>query len=269
MNNKLCIKLYLDEQSTISRLTRRVYEDELKKINSKVPLVENQVDINKTYMIREKNKLEVGFFIRNGLNKNISFEYVPLMIEDTKGNVIASEVFNFKGNGVIPPYSAKPFSVFLELKEGCKFNEKEKYTIKISNFDELNVFGSTKTEIENMPDNLTFEQEKEIDDYVKSLNTLSASEFNISLYKFFYNENRGIQCTLLLRNGTNSEAVLEKLPLRILDEKSKIVAYKVFTGKEELIKVNPKKSIFMDLYFEPFEVLEKSCDLSKCRVIFE
>ena len=269
MKENIDIILSLNEMDSTSSLKTTVYTEELKQINAKHPLGENKVDINQTYFMKNDNMLEVGFFIRNGLKQNLSMEEMPITIHDSKGDEILTQSFNFKKSGIIPSCCGRPFCVNFKLPEGFIFDETKEHNIKFNAIDNLKAFQSVATEIENMPSNLTFEQEKAIRDFENSLPTLKAKEFSISVYNIRYNDNGGIVCELLLRNGNDKEAKLEKLPISIIDENGSTIARNVFAKEEGLAKVSPKKSEIMSFEFKFPESNASKFDLSKCRVEYK
>ena len=266
MENIIDIKLSLEEIDSGSTLKTTVYTEELKEINAKNPLSENKVDINKTYFMKNDNMLEVGFFIRNGLKQNLSMEEMPITIQDASGDEILTQSFNFKNFGVIPSYCGRPYSVNFNLSEGVIFDETKQHSVKFNAIDKLKAFQSVATEIENIPINYTFEQEKELRDFENDLPTLKAKEFSISVYDIKYSATNSIVCKLLLRNGNDKEAKLEKLPISIIDENEVTIARSVFSSEQGLAKISPKKSQIMSFEFKLPESNLGKFDLSKCRI---
>jgi len=268
MENNLKIVLSLGEMDSVSELKTRIYEEELKELNSKNPLKKNEIDVNHTYFVKNDDILEVGLFIRNGLSQSLSLEEMPLVIVDVKGNKIITESFDFGEFGVIPARSARPVVVNFQLPKSLKFNEGEAYSIKFDTQDNMEAFPSVATEIEDMPNNLSFEQEKALIDFANGLPTLKADEFSISVYDMNYTIGGGLNCTLLIRNGKDQEAKLEKLPIAISNEEGLIFARCVFENQEGLVKISPNKSKFATFEFKSSDVMPGKYDLSKCQVLY-
>ena len=268
MENNSEILLSLGYIDSISKLKTRVYEEELKEINSKKPLEENKIDINQTYFVKTDNNLEVGFFIRNGLTQNLSIEEMPLAVLDAKGDVIIAQKFNLKQFGIVPPRCARPFSVDFIIPEEVLFNESEEHGLKFGELEKMNAFHSVSTEIENLPTNLIFEEEKAIRDFANGLPTLKTDEFTISVYNINYSDDGGLICALILRNGKDGEAKLEKLPISIVNEEGITIASNVFENIEGIVKISPKKSKFISFKFESSQVIPGRYDLSKCKVMY-
>jgi SLAP domain-containing protein len=269
MNSNLDIKLSLISDESISQLKKTVYEEELKDLNLKFPLNKNEFDIKQTYYIKKDNNLEVGFFIRNGLYKNIVFEDIFLVVQNEDGKDILSKGFDFKEYGIIPPYSARHFVVNFELNEDMNFNDNGKYTINFGNINNYKVFNSLLTELENMPVDLPFEEEQAIRDFFNKLDTMEEDEFSISVYSLSNKENGDIICMLLIRNGSSKTVNIKKLPVSIVSEDDITVAYKEFDGKEDEFKIDPAKSKLINLEFKFYEIYLNEYDISKCRVVFK
>lgn len=268
MENNSDILLSLGCIDLVSKLKTRVYEEELKEINSNKPLEENKIDINQTYFVKTDNNLEVGFFIRNGLTQKLSIEEMPLIVLDSKNNVIITQSFNFKEFGIIPARSARPFVVDFIIPEEVEFNEGEDHVLKFSELDNMNAFNSVSTEIENMPTDLVFEEEKALRDFANGLPTLKANEFTISVYDIAYSPDGGLICALILRNGKEEEAKLEKLPISIVNEEGITIAKNIFENPEGLVKISSKKSKILSFKFEAAQVMPGRYDLSKCKLLY-
>lgn len=265
-NNLVNVQLSLTGEEYTSELRRNIYEEELKEINSKFPLKENNIDIRQNYFIRNDNTIEVGFFIRNALKSSVSFEKTPLILQDKDGNKILAETFDFKGHGVIPGLSAKPFVVKFEINDSININDGEEYTIKFDEANIFNAFSSVKTEIENIPLDISFDEEQGIRDFANNLETLKKDQIDISLYKLSYTKIKGIECSVVIRNGYDRDINIEKLPIRVLNEDGEVVARRLFESTENSLKLSAKKSIFIKFIMFPDEVIDKNVDLSKCRI---
>lgn len=265
-NSIVNVELSLKGEEYISELRKKVYEDELREINLKFPLYENEIDIKQSYIIKNDNNLEVGFFIRNGLIKNIAIEVVSLVVEDKQGNCVLSKVFNFKNYGTIPPLSAKPYVVNFEFNDNVNIIDGEEYTIKLDDANNYKLFSSVETKIDNMPLDISFDEEQEIRNYANNLETLKQDRIDISIYKLSYTKIQGIECSVIIRNGYNKDINFEKLPITILNEDGEVVARKLFESTDDSLKVSAKKSIFIKFIMFPDDVLDKNADLSKCRI---
>lgn len=269
MENKCEIFLDLGNDQSLSELKKRVFEEELKEINDKHPLKENDIDIYVTYFTKNEDDLEAGFFVRNGLGSNLSMEEIPLVIMDDKENPVMSQNFNFKDEGLIKSHGARHFTVNFKIPQGVAFDESRDYTIKFNTSVQMKAFNSVDTEIENMPTNLSFEQESALKDFAHNLPTLKANEFSISLFKLEFTPEDDIRCTLLFRNGNAKPVKVEKLPVCIFDGSGNLISRKVFAGITELDNINPGRAKVVSFLFKQAEVRPGRFDFTKCRVEFK
>jgi SLAP domain-containing protein len=264
MGNNVNINLSLDEKDTMSSLKTQVFKDELKNINANYPLSENQVDVKQIYLFKKENSIEVGFFIRNGFKNKILIENTPVVLQDANGNIISSKVINLKKFGTIPPYSARPYNINFEINES--FNDKCEYIIKFDDKNIYNIFSTVYNEIDNIPVDITFDEENLINNFVNDLPALRTDEFTISVYKIIYNDNNRLEIVLLLRNGTNKSVNFDKLPISIVDENGLTIARKIFLSPEHEHIINPKKSRFIRL---EFDISKEAYDLSNCIIVYK
>lgn len=269
MEEHVDIKLYLENAESVSDLQKTVYQEELNEINEKFPIKKGDMDIRSTFFLKGENTIEVGFFIRSGVDSELSLEDMLLNIEDTNGKIIARKNYNFKDHGVIPKFSGKPFEISFDLADSSLYDESKEYIIKFGAINNVESFGSVETNIENIPENMPFEMEKALRDFERSLPTLKTGEFSISMYELKYNRNRDLCCTLLLRNGGSSEINIQKLPLSIYDKDKKVIARALFGNEEGIVKVNPGKSMIMTFMFPPKAVTAGIHELEGCTVEYK
>lgn len=269
MDNNLNVKLYLPKNEGVSPLKTQVYEEELREINEKFPMEENQINIKATYIAPNDHSIEVGFFLRNTLNNNISLENLNLCLKNNSGEIVLSQIFNMKSMGEIPANSGIPMTVSFNKGLEFDFNEAENYSIHFANASEMRSFFSVNAEIENLPNNLSYDAEREILDFSENLQTLRANEISISVFKLTDSIQGGIDITLLLRNGYEKEIKLEELPLTILNFNNTIIGRQVFKKEEGLSVISPRKSKLIKLHFEASKLYTNIYDLSRCKILFK
>jgi SLAP domain-containing protein len=269
MDNNIDINLYLPDGEGVSFLKKKIFQEELDRINKQFPLQENQININKTYMVDRENALEVGFFIRSTVKKDICIGEADLGIENINKEIVISQKFNFKELGVIPSYCGIPVAVHFNKHGNDKFYNVEGYSLKFVNLDSLQSFLSVNSEIENLSANLSFEEEKEILDYVHKLEVLKKNEISLSVFKLTKNESGGIAIEVLVRNGYENEAKLEKIPISIFNENNVIIARSVFENPDGIVKVSPYKSKLVKFVFESSNIYISDYELSKCKVLYK
>ncbi|EQB88390.1 SLAP domain-containing protein [Clostridium punense] len=269
MNNNLDIKLYLPQHEGLSLLRAQIFEEELSEINRNFPLDKNKVDITSTYITEHEDSVEVGFFIRNTLTTYVAFERVALCLKDEEGGVLTSQVFNFKDMTKVPPSSGVPMSINFKKNESFNFDKNKKYIISFDNADKMESYEGAGSEIENMPTNLSFESEREILDYANGLETLKANEISLSVFKLAQSQDRGIDITLLMRNGYDRNIKLQVLPVKVLNYNDTVIGKDIFRNPEGLVSISAKKSKLLRLHLDPSKLYTTIFDLSKCKVVFE
>jgi SLAP domain-containing protein len=267
MNISSKIKLSLPDEEFVAELKRNIYEEELKEINRKFPIYADQIDIKQTYLFNYDESIEVGFFIRNAFDQKISFGELLLVIQDNNGKNIIKQKIDFTEYGTIPPYSARPFSTVFNKDKNIEYDNAKEYTIKFADISAFEGIFSFPTEIENIPIDITYEEEKKLKKFIEEYGPLKKDEFNILFYEITYNNKNNIILTVILRNGTDKEAKLDKLPVTIVDDEGKIILRKLFLKEGGLTKISPRKSKLLHLEFNPHELTEKKIDISKCKVI--
>jgi SLAP domain-containing protein len=269
MNDKINVTLSLPERETVSNLKMQIYNEDLKSLNNKFPLYKNQVDIKKTYIISNGKILEVGFFVRNGLENKLSVEVVPIVVRDSKGKTIVAEKINLKEFGVIPPLSARPYTGNFQMEYEVSSEELEKCDIDFFDVNRLEAYNSVPTEIDDLPMYMSFEEEQEIKEFIRKLPTLKEDDFTLSVFKLNQDESGNLICSFLLRNGHNSEASLEKIPISIVNEFNETIARRVFENKSGFIKIGSRKSKFFTIEFKSNEINGENYDVSKCKVVLK
>ncbi len=96
--------------------SKKVYTDFLEELQ---PLKEGEVSFSKFSIgINEQGYLLVTIVIRNGCNKGINIEKLPMTIKDQEGNIVVSEMFELNDLKV-SPMKAKVcnFAFPLQIKE--------------------------------------------------------------------------------------------------------------------------------------------------------
>src|SRR3712207_217521 len=91
-NNKIKLSLSLkpEDDAIISKVQKEIIEEDLERFEY---IKENDINISTSYVFDDGENLEASIFLRNGLNKNINFDIVPLSLIDDEGNVVLSQVF--------------------------------------------------------------------------------------------------------------------------------------------------------------------------------
>ena len=74
---------------------------------------------------------------------------------------------------------------------------------------------------------------------------------------------------MLFRNGINSEAKLDRLPISVFDKERNLIARAEFSNNEGLVKISPNSSKAITFEFPPENVARGIHDLENCSVTYE
>ena len=190
------IKLALNELEEI--VTSDCKKDILKEDLDKLPPIKHgQVNISGIYAYDVGHAVEVNLYIRNGLNKKVNFNEMPLKIVNSQGEVLAEQNFDLRELGNVPPHSAKPYKVY--------FDKKNIYVDTIPEDNWKIVFNSKITaertvdfQLENIPPVYQIEL---IEEFMRNLPRATYGTVNVNLYKIEERANEELVVTVLVRNG--------------------------------------------------------------------
>jgi len=269
MNKKIDIRLNIPKGQNVSPLKERILQEELDNINEIKPLGENQINLATTYILKKENELELGIFIRNTMKSALSLEIIDLAVQGSKGDIIATVQCNLKELGAMPSCTGTPYTIRFSLNKGAIYNKDEEYKVIFVNGDELKGFRSVETEIENMPIDISFEEEEALISFTKNLATLKKDEVNISIFRSIKTDNGGIDITLLIRNGYNRDIKLEKLPITIVNYNNYPICKHVFNDDNGLVSISSLKAKLIKLSIDPSKIYNTVFDLDRCKILFQ
>lgn len=263
--NAVDIKLSLTPEMEVvmSEVQKDYLEEEMVEA---IPKIEKgQVNISGVYAYKDGDQWEVKFYIVNGLNQQLNFEKVPLKIITSAGEEIAYQVFNLKGIGNIPPYSARPAKVYFN-KENVFVDEIKHGDWKIT-FD-ANIKGVTYADIEfeNFPEQMEEKDKNAFNEFLKNIPKIEKGEVSINLFTMIQYKNGDILITLVLRNGLNKEIKIEELPLTLRDENEDIVFSSIY--RLEDFKISPQKARILSVVVKKDILLNEEVDLTKAKLSF-
>ncbi len=263
------INLYLSDIKAISPLKIQIFKDELKEINNKFSITENTVDIVETYSTIKNEKLEMGFFIRNAFSHSISLELMNIAILNDKGKVILVEKVNFKSIGTIPSYSAIPSSLTFEVSEKIISNKHEKFKIKFLNEENIHVFKSVESNLENLPIDMSFEEENKVLQFFKGLKTLHKDEISVSTFEKMLTEDGGVEISMIFRNGYSKVATLSSFPVKIINFNNVVICDTVIEDPDGLVKIFPGKAKLVKFKIDKSKIYNTVFDLDRCKILFQ
>jgi accessory Sec system S-layer assembly protein len=206
------------------------------------PLKEGQVAITGfNFHVTQEGLIAFGF-IRNGLNRPIRFENIPLLFLGEEGALVARKEFDLREVGEIPPHSDRPWSFLFEDsivvgKEISLSKWKLAFEIRKSSPDvqvELDMNKDLKQE-------MSHEQIERLENTLHNLPPLQPGEFNISGIDVQKLEQGDIGVLVFLRNGTEQTLNVEQIPLVLVDAAGEEVAAGLFRTDELEVKPGTAK----------------------------
>lgn len=266
MNIEQNIKLYISSGEPISSLKKRLWEEDLNKINSKFPLKDNVLNIIDNYMINKENKLEVGVFIRNTFAESITLEQLTVLLKDQEESIISTNKINFK-KMVIPSMCGVPFTITFDLPNYFIYDENRRYVVSFLG-ESLEAFSGVHTRLDVSQLEIPFDEEKQLQEYIENLSTLHKDQIALDLFKATKSD-IGVTLKILIRNGYNKEVSIDRLPVTIENFNEIPVCKCVFGSKNGIIKVEPGKAKVFTLTIDKSKMLNPIFDLDKCKILFQ
>ncbi|EJO5346271.1 SLAP domain-containing protein [Clostridium botulinum] len=249
----LDIKLSLLEkdQEVMSNVQKEILEEELDEL---VPIKEGQVNVAGIYAYDLGNKYEVKVYLRNGMKTPVNFEKVPFKIINSKGEVLASQIFDLEAMENIPSYCGRPWVLYFD-KDNVFVDKIPLDDWKVVFDNSIKAVRNLDVDIENLPDEIDSESKKVYTDFLEGLSDLREGEVSFSKFSIGINEEGYLLVTIVIRNGCKKALNIEKIPMTITDEKGNFVVSEVF--KLQDLKVSPMKARVCNFAF-PLQIEEKA-----------
>lgn len=215
---------------------------------------------------KENGDLEVVAFIRNGLNNPIELENTKLVLLDGEDEVLAKHEFDLSLLQSIPPRSNRPWK-FVFPKESIYEVESTADILKMDwklafDFTDLQ---SHRLELDNTWENsLTFNQKRKLEEIVSQLEPPSQGALNFVKIQSTISKNGDLHIVLLIRNGSNKDITLKKLPLYVEDATGELIAKGGFELKDFKVRANTSKP--WQFIFPKEQLLKENPDLTTWKV---
>ncbi|MED1672551.1 accessory Sec system S-layer assembly protein [Pallidibacillus thermolactis] len=206
--------------------------------NDLAPLKPNQLSLSGIKLLQTPKGLVVTAFVRSSLQKAVTFRELPLILLDDKKETIAKHVFDGNELGKIPAESSMPWQ-FNFPKESLK-----KQNFSLENWTLAFNLSYTKHRLdleETWEKRLTKEEKEKLHQIVEQLPKLKKNELNFTGLQAKLAENGDFHVTVFLRNGSEKDIKLEKIPLQVTDATGDVVAEGGFSMGNFMIKANTTK----------------------------
>ncbi len=259
------IELHLNEydQGVMSDYQKEFLSEELAELP---PLKGGEVAINGIYTFDMGEKIEVSVYLRNGLENEINFDKVPLVIINAKGDVLARQIMYMRDFGILPPFSARPYKVFFD-KANVFVDTIPMDDWKIQFEKSISPVSTVKIELEDVPKNMDHNLKSTFIKFLGKLPLTKAGDVNIEVFKTEKCKDNSISIVVLIRNGCDKIINLEKLPILVEDLQGEIVAKGIFETQN--VNVNPHKAKIYELIITDDYIVNKDYDINTCKVYFK
>lgn len=243
------IKLYLSEENKekYSPMQISLMEDEVKEFNEKYPLNQGEIDVKIVYLIGTDDGAEASVYIRNTSPISINFEGIPIHIVKNDA-VIGIKVCDFKEVGTVPSNSAAPYIIKFSKDQVYYPNEIEGANVRFGVDLEFQVDETLDVKIDNLPENLDYDQNKFIEEFLNELNKLRVDTHDINLMTMAKDENLGgLNAIILVRNGHSHDIEIATLPITLYSP-TNILLYKgEFNARNIIVKAQTAHIFNMNL----------------------
>lgn len=229
------MKLYIPTTTNheVSEFQIKLMEKEIEALNNEYSIDEGQLDFRKVYVIETDEGAEAQIYIRNNTDVKLRLEGLPVHLTHNNA-VIGITCPDFKELSEIPPKSIAPFNV--------QFTHEELYYPELVSKADLKIGVDMKIEetvshkIENIPENLNYDQRTFIEDYVKKLNELRADTYDFNVVTLGKEEDRSLNIAILIRNGYENDIEVAAIPIVIYNGKNLPIYEGVFRGSRMIVK---------------------------------
>lgn len=250
------------------RMSKFQKECLIEEIQSLPPIKEGDVNISTDFMFDIGDKYEVSIFIRNGLQKKINFENVPFLIIDKDNEVLGNKTFNLKEVGDIPPCSVRPWKIYFS-KEEINLDGKDLKELKVVFDNNIKAEKTVKVEFQDFPEEMAKPFRDKYEKFLEELPLLRVGQVTITTYNVILNENGELSVVIIIRNGSDKQIKLERLPITVKDSRDIEVAKGVFELKDQEITVNPSKAGLYNFIVPKENIIQEELYLDKWSVIFQ
>ena len=224
------------------------------------PLKPNQISLAGIELRKEEPDLVAIAFVRNSLDKSISFEKVTLLVLDEDKQPIARHEFDMAEIGELPGKSSRPWKFTFPsasiLKQSFSttgwqlaFEIKPKHALDLE---------------ESWQSSLSTEDKAKLERIVNDLTPPKEGEVNFMGLQAAQRENGDLHVTVLIRNGSPKSIHIQQLPLQITDAEGEVIAKGGFQLNDLQVKANTTKP--WTFIFPASMLLKEEFDLSKWKV---
>lgn len=258
------LKLSLPEQyeNIVSDVQKEIMNEELEEF---IPIKENDINISTTYVYDDGEEIEAKVYFRNGFTNKVNFEYVPLVMVNSKEEVLAKKTFDLREMGDIPPRGARPWKVSFHKSE-VDMNKFSPMDCKVIFDAKIKAVSYANIELEILDEPMQ-ELKTVFEDFLKNLSGIEKGNVSLSTFNIALSNEGKIMVTLMVRNASDKTVKIEEIPITLRDENNNVAASGLFNLND--FEVPSMKAKICTLAFDTELNLTETISLDKWKVEFQ
>lgn len=256
------LSLLEHDENVMSDVQKDILEEEIEELP---PIKEGQLNISGIYVYDLGDKIEVKAYIRNGFSEKIALEDIPLVLTNSKNEVLAYQIFNLESLGELPTGTARPLKVYFE-KKNVYVKEIPMDDWQIGFDTKLRAARKVNVVYEKLPRGIEVNDKLVFDKFLRELPELKEGEFSISTFSVGIQKDGTILVTVVMRNGNSKDITLQQMPVTVKDANGKVVKSNLF--KLEKFSVGALKARIFNFAFPTSLKLEQDTALNDWSVSF-
>ncbi|MBC2580183.1 SLAP domain-containing protein [Clostridium sp. DJ247] len=218
------LSLLEHDETIMSDVQKAILIEEIEELPQ---IQEGQINLAGIYAYDLGDKLEVKAYIRNGLSTGVKLETIPFVIQNSKEEILAYQIFSLEDLGEIPAHSARPIKVYFD-KKNLRVDSIPADDWKIAFDARVKAKRTINTQYENLPEGIEIDDKLVFDKFLNELPELKEGEFTISTFSVGIQKGGNILVTLVMRNGTEKPITIEKMPVTLKDANGTVVKAELF-----------------------------------------
>lgn len=246
MENTSFVLNIVDKEKGISSLREQVLMEEIAALPE---MPDNSIQITSLYIMDMGEELELNGIIRSTISRDVNLQIIPIVIQHKEEN-LGSDNVNFGFLGLLPPFSATPFTVKLDKSkynlEGVELTE-----CKAVFNSALQAYSSNKCKLQGMDEGFEVLEQRIFEELVEKHPPVRTVDVEVHPSDIYVKDSEAY-FALTVYNGTPSEAELgnvrveamnvmklplakksiEKLPVKVAA--SSAYVFKIAFNKEDL-----------------------------------
>lgn len=253
----------LDKDDVVlSDVHKEIMKDEIKELP---PIKEGQLNLSGIYIYDVGDKYEVKLYVRNGLSYNLNLKNLPLVIENSKGDILASKMFDFTKIGELPPHSVRPVKIYFSKQDFKTEPLPDDWKIALNGT--FKITREIKPVYEGLPENISDKDRRVFDEFLEGLPKIEEDEFSISTFSIGINTDGNILVTCVMRNASSKIVTVNKVPITLLNQDKKVVRSNEFELQN--FDVHPYKARVCNFVFPTTVRPERAQELKGWSIVYK